>query len=367
MRAPGAGEVAERHRGQRRLADPGRAAEQHERARARARRRARGRARRCRSQGARARSASTSRSGDRRAGRAGAGALPRPRRRGRAARARSSTSVFHSAAARALPVPLRRLCAAGGADEDGGRRGPWVTLTLGSRADGFAPGLEERPHQRGDDRRDGERRQHRRPQPQRHPAAPTPSARASSTSRPSSAKVPVITSAHSSAGASMAIRPPSAARRPCRPTSAGPMALIAAVVTASSPTVTQMTVGALMPPPLLLGGRGILPDRLCEAEQRGDRRRDHRHAGRRERDQRECDRGRQHDHARRPCRRSSSTSRLRKKAGKRASTPAARDPDHVAEDDAEDRPGPPAQVLRDRRPDEHLARERAVAAAGERP
>ena len=136
MRAPGRGEVAERHVRQRRLADARRAAEQDERARARGRRRGPGRARRCRSQARRALGADLAQRAP--AAPTGPGGA-RGRARAARAAARSSTSVFHSPHDGHWPCHFGRLRAAGGAGEHGGRLGH--LRSLGRGAGRIRPGL----------------------------------------------------------------------------------------------------------------------------------------------------------------------------------------------------------------------------------
>ena len=116
---PGAGEVAERHRRQGRLADPGRAAEQDERAGDQPAARARDRTRRCPWRAARRRSARTSARRHRARRRARAAASPRPA----AAGARLLDERVPRAAARALPEPARLGVAAVAADVLGVRSG----------------------------------------------------------------------------------------------------------------------------------------------------------------------------------------------------------------------------------------------------
>ena len=129
---PRAGQVAERHPGQRRLADPGRAAEQDQRARARGRRRGRGRARRSRSAGARVAGAETSRSAHRLRGGALRARPSRPPRAGFAGSFGASTSVFHSPQPAHCPDQRERLVPAGLTDVCGVLRHP-PTLGAGRR------------------------------------------------------------------------------------------------------------------------------------------------------------------------------------------------------------------------------------------
>jgi hypothetical protein len=127
---PGALQVAERHRRERRLADAGRAADQHDRA----------------GDDAAAEDAVELADAGREAGVALGPHVGEPDRLGRAAgrlrAARVAASLFGErvprAAARALPVPLGGLGPAGRADEDGG--GPRHGLrTVGAGADDSPP------------------------------------------------------------------------------------------------------------------------------------------------------------------------------------------------------------------------------------